>query len=98
MITDNQNFIRELGLRQIMAAIARKSIGIRKFTIPDFNFEAEDYHELTDWQNWEKTEPPLTMGISDEVLKQMVVDGVLLKCLISKTTHVILNQWNSALN
>ncbi|GBM66983.1 hypothetical protein AVEN_111005-1 [Araneus ventricosus] len=30
-------------------------------------------HELIDWQNWEKTKPPLTMGISDEALKQ---DGV----------------------
>ncbi|GBL77695.1 hypothetical protein AVEN_152916-1 [Araneus ventricosus] len=75
MITDNRNFIRELGLRRIMEAIARKSIGLRKFTILDFNFEAEDYHELIDWQNWEKTEPPLTIGISDEALKQIVVDG-----------------------
>ncbi|GBM38949.1 hypothetical protein AVEN_271058-1 [Araneus ventricosus] len=70
------NFIRELGLRRIMAARARKSIGLRKCTIPDFNFEAEDYHELIDWQNWAETEPPLTMGILDEALKQMVVDDV----------------------
>ncbi|GBM78691.1 hypothetical protein AVEN_244362-1 [Araneus ventricosus] len=76
MITDDRNFIRELGLRWIMAARGRKSIGLGKFTIPDFNFEAEDYHELIDWQNWVKTEPPLTMGISYEALKQMVVDGV----------------------
>ncbi|GBL81233.1 hypothetical protein AVEN_267048-1 [Araneus ventricosus] len=76
MITDNRNFIRELGLRRIMAAIARKSIVLRKFTIPDFHFEAENYHELIDWQNWEETEPPLAMGISDEALKQMMVDGV----------------------
>ncbi|GBM07635.1 hypothetical protein AVEN_228139-1 [Araneus ventricosus] len=41
----------------------------------NFNFEAEDYRELIDWQNWEKTEPPLSMGISDETLKQIVVDG-----------------------
>ncbi|GBN35447.1 hypothetical protein AVEN_275759-1 [Araneus ventricosus] len=46
MITENRRFIRELGLRRIMAVIARKSIGLRMFTIPDFNFEAEDYHEL----------------------------------------------------
>ncbi|GBN06746.1 hypothetical protein AVEN_266955-1 [Araneus ventricosus] len=46
MITDNRSFIRELGLCRIMAVIARKSIVLRKFTIPDFNFEAEDYHEL----------------------------------------------------
>ncbi|GBN34425.1 hypothetical protein AVEN_82304-1 [Araneus ventricosus] len=76
MITDDRNFIRELGLGRIMAARASKSIGLRKFTIPDFNFEAEDYHEFIDWQNWEKTEPPVKMGISDEPLKQMVVDGV----------------------
>lgn len=76
MLTDDRYFIRELGLHRIMAARARKSIGLRKFTIPDFNFEAEDYHELIDWKNWEKTEPPLTMGISDEALKQMVLDGV----------------------
>ncbi|GBL81693.1 hypothetical protein AVEN_93473-1 [Araneus ventricosus] len=62
MITNDRNFIRELGLRRIMAARARKSIGLRKFTILDFNFEAEDYHELIDWQNWERMEPPLNDG------------------------------------
>ncbi|GBM13114.1 hypothetical protein AVEN_64332-1 [Araneus ventricosus] len=75
LLEDDRNYIREFCLRRIMAARARKSIALRKFTIPDFNFEAEHYHELIDWQNWEKTEPPLTMGISDEALKQMVVDG-----------------------
>ncbi|GBN22264.1 hypothetical protein AVEN_108537-1 [Araneus ventricosus] len=54
MITEDRNFIRGLGLRRIMASRARNSIGPRKFTIPDFNFEAKDYHELIDWQNWEE--------------------------------------------
>ncbi|GBM11179.1 hypothetical protein AVEN_133914-1 [Araneus ventricosus] len=76
MITDDQNFIKELGLRRIMAARARKSIGLRKYTILDFNFEVEDYHELIDWQNWGKNGNSTYMGISDAALKQIVVDGV----------------------
>ncbi|GBM15561.1 hypothetical protein AVEN_220415-1 [Araneus ventricosus] len=81
-----------------MAVRARKSIGLRKLTIPDFNFEAEDYYELIDWQNLGKTELPLTMGISDEALKQMVVDGIPVEVFDFQNSHVILNQWNDALN
>ncbi|GBM62214.1 hypothetical protein AVEN_267882-1 [Araneus ventricosus] len=43
---------------------------------PPTQIAREDCLEILDWQNWEKTEPPLTLGISDEALKQMVVRGV----------------------
>jgi len=75
MITDDRKFVRELGLRRILIARKKNSRNIRKFAIPNFNFEATEYYEMIDWQNWDQTEPPITKGISEETLKQMVLDG-----------------------
>lgn len=50
-----------------------KTEKIREFTIPPFNFDAESYFELIDWQSASITEPPLTTYISDEKLREMIL-------------------------
>jgi hypothetical protein len=75
MISDTRPRVRKLGLRRIMKSREAKSTTIRRFEIPDFNFDAEDYIDLIEWQRCELTEPPMTSRISDEDLQQMVIDG-----------------------
>jgi hypothetical protein len=89
MLTDERKHIRELGLRRILKARARKKFPsrsnkkrkstetkvIREFVIPKLNFQATDYVDLINWQESHITEPPLTMNISDEDLKLLVASG-----------------------
>ena len=75
MITDERKHIRELGLRRILKARSDRVAGIRKFTIPELNFNSSDYIELIDWQRTAITEPPLIMDISDAVVADLVKSG-----------------------
>jgi len=79
MISDEQSHIRTLGLRRIMKARSMKPSGngttIRQFKMPELNFNANDYSEIIDWQKCSLTEPPITVEISDEALKEMVLKG-----------------------
>ena len=67
MITDERKHIRELGLRRILKARTELTarIPVRVFTVPEINYNAEDYTELINWQSCNVTEPPLTVNISD---------------------------------
>jgi hypothetical protein len=49
MITDGQKHVRELGMRRIMRARSEK-YGIREFSVPKLNFDADVYIDLIDWQ------------------------------------------------
>ena len=49
---------------------------IRKFTVPDINFDARDWDELVNWKTAVITEPPLTLHLSDEEI-QAVIDAPL---------------------
>jgi hypothetical protein len=70
MITDEKKHVHELGLRRILKARSQCIAGssIRIFTIPEINFDAEDYTQLINWQLGHITEPPLTVNISDDVI------------------------------
>ena len=43
----------------------------RRFSLPKLHFNAKVYHQILDWQNI-ITEPPATMRISDEHLKELI--------------------------
>lgn len=77
MITDNRRHIRELGLRRIMKTRTKESTptALRRFTVPQLNFDAKEYVELINWQDVEVTEPPLTLNISDDAIKLFVANG-----------------------
>lgn len=71
MISDERQHIRELGIRRILKARTQaKGKQVRLFNIPKINFNADDYYGLVDWTR--VTEPPLTMHISDEELKNII--------------------------
>ncbi|KAK4876872.1 hypothetical protein RN001_009378 [Aquatica leii] len=61
--SDEQKYVRELGLRRILKCRRRASSRnqgiIRVFQVPKLNFKAEEYIDMIDWQSSEVTEPPL---------------------------------------
>ena len=75
MINDDCAAIRELGFRRILK-VRRDCAGkkqlfsvIRQFKVPEINFLAENYTELLHWESdHQRTEPPLTMKITEEEL------------------------------
>ena len=77
MISDDRPHIRTLGLRRIMKARSmtpsENGTTIRKFIVPELNFNANDYSEIIDWQTCLLTEPPITVEISDETLEKMIL-------------------------
>ena len=79
MISDDRPHIRTLGLRRIMKARSmtpsENGTTIRKFIVPELNFNANDYSEIIDWQKCLLTEPPITVEISDETLEKMILKG-----------------------
>lgn len=74
MLADNRKFIRELALRRILKG--RQTQGnsnqIRTFQLPIFNFDAEDYINLINWEN--VTEPPITKFLTDDTILQAIAD------------------------
>lgn len=72
MLTDPREHIRELGLRRILKARNNKPEGIRVFKVPTLKFDAQDYVDLINWSECTITEPPLTMGISDTELANLI--------------------------
>lgn len=77
MITDQRLHIRELGLRRILKVRTQTNAptALRRFVVPQLDFDANDYVELINWQDVEITEPPLTVSISDDAIKLFVANG-----------------------
>ena len=73
MIPDDWKEIRELGVCCILKARNRQVVnGVRQFTVPKLNFDAEDCTTLIDWQTSAITEPPLTVELSHACLTGLV--------------------------
>jgi hypothetical protein len=73
MMTDEQPSIRELALRRILKARDQpKRKGIRQFTVPPINFDCTDYTAMIDWSTVSVTEPPITMSISNDDLRDFI--------------------------
>lgn len=74
MITDERKTIRELGMRRILRARSESS-GLRKFSIPTLNFNAQNYIDLIDWQMTDVTEPPLLADLPVDSIEMLVASG-----------------------
>src|SRR6266568_2931266 len=74
MITDHSKTIRELGLRRILRARSEK-YGLRMFSIPTLNFNAQNYMDMIDWQNTPVTEPPLLAEVPVDSIEMLVASG-----------------------
>ena len=75
MVSDERQFIRELGLRRILKARTDKQTTLRVFSVPKLNLNASEYFELIDWQDIAITEPPLTADVSEADIKMFVKTG-----------------------
>lgn len=76
MLGDDTESIRELACQKILKARSENAPGLRTFTVPALNFDAEDYTKMITWQDFKITEPPLTSSLSDEALKSIVKSGL----------------------
>lgn len=73
MITDERPHIRELGLRRIIKARSHVPANkIRKYQVPPLNLNATEYYDMIDWQSLTVTEPPVTMNMTNDELKDMI--------------------------
>lgn len=76
MLGDDREIIRELAYQRILKARSGNARGLRTFKVPKLNFDAKDYADIITWQDCEVTEPPLTLNMSDEALKDIVKNGL----------------------
>src|ERR1043165_9013414 len=74
MVTDDNKTIRELGMRHILRARS-ESYGLRKFSIPTLNFNAQSYTDLIDWQLTDVTEPILLADVPVDEIEMLVGSG-----------------------
>jgi len=91
MISDERQYIRELGLRRILKARLKRSNTLRTLNVPKLNLDANYYVELNDWKDKEITEPPLTADVSEEDIR-MLAKAVDNRQLSLKDFRAILNQ------
>jgi len=74
LLTDDQEPIRQLGLRRLLKARKNVHRGIRVFKIPELNYEATTYIDLINWPDIHTTAPPLLSKLSDEEITQLIHD------------------------
>lgn len=72
MLHDESETIRKLAYLRIRLIREEPEV-IRKFIIPKFNFDSENYYDMVYWRETEKTESPLTEDFSLIQLKEMFV-------------------------
>ena len=78
MISDQREYVRELGLRRILKARTLRAVEqttLRQINVPKMSFNASEYVELIDWHDVVITEPPLTMEVSEKDIKLFVKTG-----------------------
>ncbi len=71
MVADERKEIRELAYNRILQCRSSTS-GLRKFEVPDFNFNAANYVELLNWEDITITEPPLLRELSIDELRLII--------------------------
>ena len=77
MMTDERPHIRELAIRRILKARDQpKRKGVRQFTLQPINFDCTDYTAMIDWPTASVTEPPVTMSISDDDLREFIREPI----------------------
>ncbi|CAG9835428.1 unnamed protein product [Diabrotica balteata] len=83
MLADNRQYVREHALRRILKIRKTSNIGaLRIFQVPTLNKDAHNYIDMIDWKT--KTEPSLTMSISNEIITQAIIEPQLVENEILK--------------
>jgi hypothetical protein len=74
MLGDSRRNIRKQAVDHILRVRKKRKPEkeVRKFTVPKINFDAKSYQSIVQWKTSE--EPPVTMYLSNEELKQIVID------------------------
>jgi len=73
MIYDDSAMVRELGYRRILKAKQTpKSQNVRNFMIPKLRFDADEYHQMIDWQEIDLTEPPILTKLTETEIKELI--------------------------
>ena len=75
MLTDERKEIRELAARRVKAARLVRPKDVRKFVLPTVNVTADNYDELVNWQDYQRTEPPMMMNITNEEIDIAIETG-----------------------
>lgn len=71
---DEREFIRKLAIRRILSARNKKKTGsVRKFSV---HLAAKDTIDLINWQDELVCEPLLTHTMSDESLKDLLINSM----------------------
>lgn len=70
LLADPREELRRKGVLHILAARREHDPekGPRQFIPPSVNFQANVYADLIDWDGIERTEPPLTMDLSEDTI------------------------------
>jgi len=80
MLYDCRHHVRAEAASRILDVRSSPPETVRKFQIPNIDFEADDYVKLIDWDKEEICEPPLTRIIPDANLRAVIaVDTSALK-------------------
>ena len=74
MLHDSDENIRKIAVEKIIKLRSEVSNDsyVRKFKVPNLNFEANNYHSLITWEN--ATKPPLTKRLSNAELADFVLN------------------------
>lgn len=72
MLSDSRYHIRRLAYIRILQAKKVFCQGIRRFCVPKLNFNANDYHEMINWQDTPTAVPPLLVNVSEIDLKDIL--------------------------
>lgn len=76
MLVDDRSHIRHLAYKRIIKYRTSSTAAIRVFSLPKFNMNGSDYTDMIDWQSCLFNEPPITRGVHEDVLKELVTTGV----------------------
>lgn len=87
MLFDCRDNIRELAINRILIARQHLQNNVRYFKPPVILFNAEDYTDLIDWQACNLTEPPLTMELSEEYLKNCIHKKKMIEISVNFPCH-----------
>ena len=72
MLHDRRIEVRRLALNHIKESRLSKCQNLRKFEIPCLIYSANEYFNMIDWRKCKITEPPMTMNMPLEELKDFV--------------------------
>lgn len=72
MVADENPEVRARAVHAIQKCRMQTTDEVRPYTIPQVNFQATTYTDLFDWDKTQVTEPPLTIGLCDSVIQDII--------------------------